>query len=649
MLAKLIKQITGRWRRADAAFLERVPALVASGQSPRAERLLRRYLARKPADANALHYLGLICHQRGQFAEAVQLILQAVDIAPEIGFFHANLGEAYRASGALKRAEHHARESVRLVSGAAEFAYNLGNILFQRRVYPEALRWAERAIAQRPDWVEALVLAAKLDFELGNLSSALRRYEQGLALRPDDPEMVLALARGRTWACDWRHDLAALERVLRGWANEPLALKYSGLDPFVAYQFPLPQTLRRAVTDAHVARLQSGLGGNRPYFDFKSRPPGRRLRIGYVSADYHSHPTMHLMGGLFRAHDRSRFEVSAYSIGADDGSAYRRQVMAEVEHFCDIRNETATDSAKRIFADGIDILVDLKGFTIEARLELFALQPAPLRVTWLGYPGTTGSGLSDYAIVDDIVAPMQHELHFGERLARMPQSYQINDNTQPIAELVPTREELGLPPDAFVFACFNHVYKIDETIFSCWMRILAGVAGSVLWLYESNPVARAKLESEAAARGIDPARLVFGGTLPKAAHLARLSRADVFLDTLLVNAHTGASDALWAGVPLISCPQEGFPSRVGASLLRAAGLPQLICADLAGYEALAVRLAHRPDELRALRAHLSEGHATLPLFDTARFVRNLERAYDIMWQRHLAGRAPQSFSVLEPS
>lgn len=649
MFAKLIKQVTGRWRRADAAFLERVPALVASGQSPRAERLLRRYLVRNPADANALHYLGLICHQRGEFAEAVQLILRAVDIAPEVGFFHANLGEAYRASGALKRAEHHARESVRLVSGAAEFAYNLGNILFQRRVYPEALRWAERAIAQRPDWVEALVLAAKLDFELGNLSSALQRYEQGLALRPDDPEMVLALARGRTWACDWRHDLAALERVLRGWVNEPLALKYSGLDPFVAYQFALPQTLRRAVTDAHVARLQSGLGGSRPYFDFKSRSPGRRLRIGYVSADYHSHPTMHLMGGLFRAHDRNRFEVSAYSIGADDGSAYRRQVMAEVEHFCDIRNETATDSAKRIFADGIDILVDLKGFTIEARLELFALQPAPLRVTWLGYPGTTGSGLSDYAIVDDIVAPMEHELHFGERLARMPHSYQINDNTQPIAELVPTREELGLPADAFVFACFNHVYKIDETIFSCWMRILAGVAGSVLWLYESNPVAREKLESEAAARGIDPARLVFGGTLPKAAHLARLSRADVFLDTLLVNAHTGASDALWAGVPLISCPQEGFPSRVGASLLRAAGLPQLICADLAGYEALAVRLAHRPEELRALRAHLLKGHATLPLFDTARFVRNLERAYDIMWQRHLAGQAPQSFSVLEPS
>ncbi len=647
MLAKLINQVAGRWRRSDAGLLDAIPALVAGGHADKAERSLRDYLVRNPADANALNYLGLICHQRGAFADAVKLMSEAVAIAPEIGFFHANLGEACRAGGLLKLAEHHARESVKLAPGSAEFAYNLGNILFQRHAYPDALSWAERAIALRPDWVEALLLTAKLDFEMENLSSALSRYAQGLALRPDDPEMVLALARGRTWACDWRQDLGALERVLGGWAKNPLGPEYGGLDPFVAYQFPLPQSLRGAVTDAHVARLQSGLGTDRPYFDFTSRATGRRLRIGYVSADFHSHPTMHLLSGLFRLHDRNRYEVTAYSIGADDGSAYRRQVVADVEHFCDIRNESVFDSARRIFGDGIDILVDLKGFTIEARLEIFAMRPAPLRVTWLGYPASTGTGLSDYAIVDNIVAPPEHAAHFGEQLVRMPHSYQINDNTQPIAGTIPTREALGLPPDAFVFTCFNHVYKIDELMFSCWMRILSRVEGSVLWLYQSNPVARAKLELEAAARGIASQRLVFGGTLPKPAHLARLSCADLFLDTLLVNAHTGASDALWAGLPLISCPQEGFPSRVGASLLSAAGLPQLICKDLAEYEELAVRLARSPDELRSLRAHLANGHDKLPLFDTARFVRNLEGAYEAMWQRHVDGAPPESFSVAD--
>jgi predicted O-linked N-acetylglucosamine transferase (SPINDLY family) len=647
MLAKLIKQVAGRWIGAEDDMLATVPSLVAEGRSVEAERLLRARLARKPADANALNYLGLICHQRGEHAEAVRLMSMAVATAPDIGFFHANLGEAFRASGDLQQAEYHAREAVRLVPDRAEFAHNLGNILFQRGVYAEALRWARQALSDRPDWIDALKLTGKLEFELGHLAEALTCYERGLALRPDDPEMVLALERARTWACDWNHDPGALSRVLGRWASAPLAPEFAGLHPFVAYQFALPQALRMAVTDAHVARIQAGLGTARPRFDFSSRKPGGRIRVGYVSADYHGHPTMHLMNGLFGLHDRTRFEVSAYSIGIDDGSDYRRRVVTEAEHFHDIRGEGAADSARRIFADGIDILVDLKGFTYEARPEIFALRPAPLRVAWLGYPGSTGTGLNDYAIVDAVVAPPSYATHFGEQLVRMPDSYQINDNRQSIA-VAPSRRELGLPEHGFVFACFNHVYKIDEVMFDCWMRILSRVEGSVLWLYQSNALARDNLGREAAARGIDPKRLIFGGTLPKPAHLARLSRADLFLDTLLVNAHTGASDALWAGVPLISCPQEGFPSRVGASLLCAAGLPQLVCASLSQYEETAVRLARAPEELCALRRHLSGQHERLPLFDTLRFVHNLELAYEVMWRHHLAGRPPLAFTVGEP-
>ena len=648
MFAKLIKQVAGRWIRAEDHLLATVPSLVAEGRSMEAERLLRARLARKPADANALNYLGLICHQRGEHAEAVRLMSMAVEAIPGTGFFHANLGEALRANGQLEQAEYHAREAAKLVPGQAEFAYNLGNILFQRGAYAEALEWARQALLGRPDWVEALKLAGKLDFELGHFAEALSCYGHGLTLRPDDPEMVVAMARTRTWACDWHHDLGALSRILGRWASAPLAQEFAGLHPFVAYQFVLPQSLQKAVTDAHVARIQAGLGAARPRFDFSSRKPGGRIRLGYVSADYHGHPTMHLMNGLFGLHDRARFEVSAYSIGIDDGSDYRRRVVAEADYFHDIRNESAAGSAQRIFDDGIDILVDLKGFTYEARPEVFALRPAPLRVAWLGYPGTTGTGLNDYAIVDSIVAPPSHAAHFGEQLVRMPDSYQINDNRQAIADAPPSRRELGLPEHGFVFACFNHVYKIDAVMFDCWMRILARVEGSVLWLYQSNTLARDNLGREAAARGIDPKRLIFAGTLPKPAHLARLSRADLFLDTLLVNAHTGASDALWAGVPLVSCPQEGFPSRVGASLLCAAGLPQLVCASMGQYEETAVRLARVPEELGALRRHLSGQHEKLPLFDTLRFVRNLELAYEVMWRHHLAGRPPLAFTIGEP-
>ena len=356
---------------------------------------------------------------------------------------------------------------------------------------------------------------------------------------------------------------------------------------------------------------------------------------------------MHLMRSFFALHDRRRFEVFAYSIGEDDGSEYRREAIASVDHFIDIRGDTAHQSAEHIASDGIDILVDLKGYTHEARPLIFALRPAPIRVAWLGYPATTGRGINDYIIVDRVVAPPEHQSHFGEQLVWMPHSYQVNDHHQIIASDTPARSDLGLPSTGFIFACFNHAYKIEPQMFAVWMRILCRTPGSVLWLYESNTSARANLERAASDRGVDPARLVFGGTLDKPRHLARLRQADLLLDTLWINAHTGASDALWAGVPVLTCPQDSFPSRVAASLVCAVGLPQLACADLQSYEETAVRLASNPRELTALRRHLDSEPAKLALFDTPRFTRNLERAFETMWQRHRAGEPPRSFAVVE--
>ena len=318
-----------------------------------------------------------------------------------------------------------------------------------------------------------------------------------------------------------------------------------------------------------------------------------------------------------------------------------------MDGFCDLEHWSASKAAARIHEDGIDILVDLKGYTLGARPEILAMRPAPLRAAWLGYPASTGSGLNDYMIVDEIVAPPEAARHYGEQLVWLPHTYQVTDGSQAIDPRTPARASVGLPEEAFVCACFNHAYKIEPIMFAVWMRVLARVPGSVLWLYESNSGARMNLQIQAWQRGIDPSRLHFGPTLPRAQHLARLRAADLYLDTLYINAHTGASDALWAGLPLLTCPQEGFPSRVAASVLTAAELPHLVCRDLADYEEKAVRLAREPEELRSMRRHLESRRERLPLFDTKRFTRNLERAYEMMWQRHLQGEPPASFRVTE--
>ncbi|MBI5912161.1 MAG: tetratricopeptide repeat protein [Betaproteobacteria bacterium] len=628
-------------------MIDQAIELIQSGRIVEAEQRLRLYLERLPDDVDALHYLGLLCHQTGRIDEAAALIGMAVERSPYTAFLRANFAEVLRLQGDLDAAERHARVAVRLAPEQPNFQFNLAKVLEGRGRFAEALEAAERALACRPDWVEALSLNANLCFALERLDEAVEFSRRACALRADDPSLLIGLIRYRAWACDWRGrdaDVARLQAMLARWVAQPGDAALSAVNPFVAYEYPLSRQLRNEVTQAYCERVLKAAGAPLAPRRAPAQAGRRRLRIGYVSADFHSHPTMHLMASFFALHDRSRFEVFAYSIGADDGSEYRREAARSLDRFIDIRAEKAGESAERICRDGIDILIDLKGFTHEARPEIFALRPAPLRVAWLGYPASTGRGLNDYAIVDRVVAPAEHAADYGEKLVWMPNSYQVNDYRQPIAEERPARAALGLPESGFVYACFNHVYKIESPVFHAWMRILARVPGSVLWLYAGRSAARANLAREAAALGIDPARLVFGETLVKPRHLARLAQADLFLDTFTINAHTSASDALWAGLPVLTCPGDAFPARVGASLVAAAGLPQLACRSMEGYENTAVRLAQSPAELRGLRQTLA-ARERLPLFDTPRFVRDLESAFDTMWKRYLSGKPPEAFAV----
>jgi predicted O-linked N-acetylglucosamine transferase (SPINDLY family) len=362
-----------------------------------------------------------------------------------------------------------------------------------------------------------------------------------------------------------------------------------------------------------------------------------RLKIGYVSADFREHPTAHLMRSLFRTHDRRRFEIYTYSLRGDDGSAYHRQIRDDSDQFVDLSGMENAAAVRRIQADKVDILVDLMAYTNFARPEIFALRPAPIQVNWLGFPGSSGAGYMDYLLADPVALPPDQAAFCTEQPVWLPECYQVNDRWQDIAETGICRADHGLPDQGFVFCSFNQIQKLEPVMFAVWMRILGQAPGSVLWLHTHSEEAPERLRAEAAAQGIAGERLVFAERLPKARHLERHRLADLFLDTRIYNAHTTASDALWAGVPVLTCIGEAFPARVAASLLQAIGLPELITHSLEEYEALAVRLATQPVELAGLRAKLADQRLRMPLFDTERFARHLERAYELMWERHVQG------------
>jgi protein O-GlcNAc transferase len=370
-----------------------------------------------------------------------------------------------------------------------------------------------------------------------------------------------------------------------------------------------------------------------------------RVRIAYLSADFNWHATAYLMAELFELHDRTRFEVLGVSFGVDDKSNMRSRLIKSFDQFHDVRFKTDSDVAKMLNELEVDIAVDLKGHTGDSRPAILAYRPAPIQVNYLGYPGTMAGDFIDYVIADKIVLPFDQEAFYTEKIVHLPDCYQVNDSKRRISTHTPMRWEAGLQNEGFVFCCFNNSFKITAPMFDVWMRLLKAVESSVLWLLADNAGAAPNLRKEAAARGVDPARLVFAVRVPPEDHLARHRLADIFLDTLPCDAHTTASDALWAGLPLITCRGETFAARVAASLLNAVGLSELVTNSLDEYESLALQLARDKKTLSAIRAKLAANRDTCPLFDTNRFRRHIEAAYKTMWERYLRGEPPVNFAV----
>ena len=441
----------------------------------------------------------------------------------------------------------------------------------------------------------------------------------------------------RLFACDWRRREADEKRVFAGIHEGARIL--TSID-----------VLRICdLTDADslaVAKLFGKIRTNPPWAG--ERYHHKKIRIAYLSSDFKGHVVADAIVGCFEQHDKTRFETTAISLAPDDGSGIRRRIAAAFDRFIDAESMTDGRVASIMRDLEIDIAVDLNGYTAGRRTAIFARRPAPVHVNYLGYPGTMALPFMDYIIADRIVIPREQRLHYTEKVVYLPNTYFPADNRRPIGQQIPSRWEEGLPAEGFVFACHNDERKIGPRMFDIWMRLLRDVEGSVLWLKALHPSAISNLEREAATRGIDPVRLVFAPRRRhRMAHLARLKLADLFLDTLPYNAHASAGDALWAGLPVLTCTGNAFHGRVAASLLHAVGLPELVTRSLTEYERLALALARDPARLAAIKAKLGRNRETEPLFDTTRFTRDLESAYITMWERHQNGRPPQSFAVNE--
>jgi predicted O-linked N-acetylglucosamine transferase (SPINDLY family) len=430
--------------------------------------------------------------------------------------------------------------------------------------------------------------------------------------------------------CDWRGMSADVEQIATGLRHGfPVAL------PFISLAILPDPKLHKLAAESWIQQEcppDASLGA------IAARPRAPKIRVGYFSADFRAHPVAHLTAGMFEQHDRSKLELTAFAFGPGTGDAMRVRMSKAFDRFIDVHERTDIEVAALARDLEIDIAVNLNGITENSRSKLFSLRAAPIQINYLGYPGTMGAPFMDYLIADGVVVPRGHQPDYSEKIVYLPGSFMPFDSSYPIAERAFTRHELGLPDTTFVYCCFNNSLKLTPEIFGAWMRILARNDGSVLWLSHTNPVAVGNLREEAARRGIDGRRLIFAQRLDSLPdHLARIRSADLFLDTFPYNAHATALDALWAGVPLLTRAGDSFASRVAASLMSAIGLPQLVTRSLCDYEELAVGLAADPDRLKQMRATLAQNRPTTSLFDTARYVRNLEAAYETIYDRYLAG------------
>ncbi len=603
----------------------------------------RRALQLNPNYPGARNNLGSVLRKQGKLDEAVACYRHALQLNPnhpEAHFNLYNLGNALQEQGNLDEAIECYRRALQINPNYAEAHYNLGNVLQEQRKLDEAIECYRRALQINPNYAEAHYNLGNAFQEQRKLDEAIECYRRALQINPNYQIALQQYVWARRLSCDWDGLETFEQRLISAVQSEQLATS------------PLPPFTLLAVTDAPDVQLTAArnycanrTGHSRSPLWQGERYSHDKIRLAYLSADYYQHPTAYLMSELFERHDRSRFELFAISFGGEDTSPMRQRLVRAFDRFIDVRQLSHLDAAQQLRNLEIDIAVDLKGYTQDCRPQILAHRPAPIQVNYLGYPSTMGADFIDYILVDPFIVPSNQQPYFSEKLVHLPECYQVNDSKRVIAEHTPSRQEYGLPAQGFVFCSFNSSYKITPTFFDIWMRLLKAVPGSVLWLLDNNQEMKENLRHQAYNRGINPDRLVFAPKQKLPEHLARHQLADLFLDNLPCNAHTTASDALWAGLPVLTCAGRSFAARVAGSLLQAIGLPELVTDNLEDYEALALKLATQPDVLHHIKEKLRQNRLITPLFDTDRFRRHIEAAYLEMWSLWQGGEEPRAFAV----
>ena len=611
---------------------------VLAAQTGRADEALARIAAAlkiNPGDAGALVNYGNVLSLKSRFAEAVASYDRALDIRPDAEVFR-NRGHALRGAGRLRDALASFRQALVLDPSDVQALYKQGDVLGEMGQTGEALACYDAVLALQPNHVEALNNRGYVWWlHRQDYARAIADLERALELAPDLPYGAGAVLHLKMYAADWRgfeSNKAALIEGVRAGRRVARPFMFQALADS-------PEDLQ---TCARIYAPDFSPPATVAPHDPASRTNSGKIRLGYLSGEFREQATAILMAGLYERHDRSRFELIAIDNGSADNSAMSGRLKQAFDRWIDIGTLTDAQAAAKIRAAEIDILVNLNGWFGKHRMGVLAARPAPVQVNYLGFPGTLGAPYMDYIIADRIVIPESDERFYDEAVVALPGSYQVNDDRGRGIAPRPARDDAGLPERGFVFCNFNQSYKLTPDTFASWMRILKRVDGSVLWLLDAvAPFAR-NIRKHAQSHGVAPERILFAPDRPPAEHLARLSLADLFLDSLPYNAHTTASDALWAGVPLITRVGRAFPGRVAASLLQAAGLPKLVTQTQEDYEALAVNLATDPAALAAVKRKPTRNST---LFDTDLFRRGIEPAYQKMWQTWLAGEKPGAFSV----
>eukprot|EP00884_Botryococcus_braunii_P009865 jgi/Botrbrau1/18880/Bobra.177_2s0039.1 len=657
-------------------------ALKEMGQKQRAEACFLQVIRLRPHCALSHGNLAGVYYEQGKLQEAIATFKRALAIDNNFPEAYNNLGNALRENNQPEEAikcyttciQLQCQRPAHSVAGrgvatnptlAAQqhaqrlsVAYNnLGGILKMQGRAPEAIQCYEQVASLQSDSAEAHANLASAYKDAARQDQAISSYQKALSIRPEFPEAFANYVHSLCCVCEWKDRTQHFIRLEQEVRRDLAAGRLPPVQPFHAMAYPFPADLALAISAKYAEYcMVTAQRLNAPRLAHPPARPlrrGERLRIGYVSSDFGNHPLSHLMGSVFGLHDRSKVEVFCYALSASDNSEWRQRIEAEAEHFLDVSSWSTPAIASKISSDGIHIAINLNGYTKGARNEIFALLPAPVQTSYMGFPATTGAPFLPYLITDRIVAPTELAHCYSENLARMPNSYFVNDYMNAHMDVldranIPTREEVGLPADKIVYACSNQLYKYDPDTFQTWCNILQRVPDSVLWLLRFPPYGEPRIRKEAQMRGIASHRIIFTDIAQKPIHIRRSGLADVFIDTPMCNAHTTGCDVLWSGCPMVTYPLERMASRVAASLSHATGLGnEMVVNSQKEYEDLAVELGVNHQRRLDLRRRLEGARCTCALFDTQRWVRNLERVLFKMWEIHLEGKGPRPFDIYE--